>query len=138
MSRTTLHVVRTLRALGVASGCFLSSFALHILGGATGQDWLFAIAVALIFLTAAGFPAIALVAAGARTVGDAPRAFALACAAGLALTTSALWAANGRAIAWWTLPAAAALVALATTAALTGLRWRRHVPGGVGRARAAR
>ena len=47
-----------------AFGLFAAAFALHIVGGASGQRWLFAIAVALIYLTATGFAAISLAIAG--------------------------------------------------------------------------
>ncbi len=57
-------MTRSIFGLISAFALFAASFALHIVGGATDQGWLFAIAVGLIFLTATGFPAIALVLSG--------------------------------------------------------------------------
>ena len=109
---TTQQAVGVVRGLGVALGVFLASFALHIVGGATDQAWLFAIAVALIFVTATGFPVIAMWASGlgelqsvaARIVGG------VGAAAGFGFTVAALWAANGRAFAWWEFPLGSVLV----------------------------
>ena len=102
------------RGLAVALGLFLASFALHIVGGATGQGWLFAIAVALIFVTATGFPVIALWASG---LGEMQSAAARAtggtgAAAGFVFTVAALWAADGRSFAWWEFPLGSVLVLL--------------------------
>ncbi|MEO6398462.1 MAG: hypothetical protein ABIP13_08340, partial [Tepidiformaceae bacterium] len=115
--------MRIVRGLIVALGLFLASFALHIVGGATDQRWLFAIAVGLIYLTATGFGANALIAsglawaerAGVRTV------LGIGSCAGVVFTIGALWAANGRAFAWWQLLLAPGLV-LVTSATLLGLR----------------
>ena len=52
-------MMRSAVSLVVTFGLFAASFALHIVGGACDQGWLVAIAVALIYLAAAGFPAIA-------------------------------------------------------------------------------
>ena len=109
---TTHQLLSVVRGLGVALGLFLASFALHIVGGATDQSWLFAIAVALIFVTATGFPVIAMWASGlgelqslpARVVGG------VGAAAGFGFTVAALWAANGRAFAWWEFPLGSVLV----------------------------
>ena len=109
-----------MRGLGVALGLFLASFAPHIVGGATDQSWLFAIAVALIFVTATGFPVIAMWASGlgelqslaARIVGG------VGAAAGFGFTVAALWAANGRAFAWWEFPLGSVLVLLGSGALL--------------------
>ncbi|HKS91166.1 MAG TPA: hypothetical protein VJQ83_04500 [Tepidiformaceae bacterium] len=106
--------MNAVRGIGIAFTIFVVSFALHIVGGATGQGWLFGIAVALIFLTATGFPVIALWMGELRTVRSGQgRATAIAGGLiGIGLTASALWAANGRSVAWWELPAAIAMVAV--------------------------
>jgi hypothetical protein len=98
------------RGLVLAFGLFALSFALHIVGGATDQGWLFAIAVCLIFITAVGFPVIAS-ALSSGTKGARRMTFIAGFPIGIVLTTSALWAANGRSVAWWELPAGALLVA---------------------------
>jgi len=107
-----------IRGLTIAFGVFAASFALHVVAGATGQGWLFAIAVALIFASAAGFPVIAawFAGRGSRTV------LAAGSIAGAVLTGSALWAANGRAFAWWEPPLACALVILGSGAMLAAAR----------------
>lgn len=99
------------RGLGIAFGIFALSFALHIVGGASDQEWLFALAVALIYFSATGLPVIAAVAAGrsAAPFGGA----ALLVPAGLlgvVFTGGALWAVNGRTAAWWQPPVAVLLV----------------------------
>jgi hypothetical protein len=92
----------------LALGFFAASFGLHIVGGATGQGWLFAIAVALIYVSATGFAGIAAWLSGrSRATGDLVL-FGWGIA-GVAFTTGALWAANGRAFAWWEVPAAIVL-----------------------------
>lgn len=111
------------RGLGIAFAFFAGSFALHIVGGATDQRWLFAIAVGLIYVTATGFPAITLVASGI-TLNERPRmklALGIGAVAGIGLTIAALWAANGRAFAWWEFVLAPALV-LFTSLVLLALR----------------
>jgi hypothetical protein len=109
MSGYPRDVVAALRGNLLAFALFAAFFALHIVGGATDQGWLFAIAVVLIALTAAGFPALALMVSGAA--GPQSRALTLAfgAVAGFALTAATLWAANDRAWAWWHFPAAAAI-----------------------------
>lgn len=99
-------MLRSLSAVAIALGLFLAAFALHIVGGATDQGWLFALAVALIFLTAAGFPTIAAVIARRRdllTIG-------VGSLLGVTLTGSALWAANDRSMAPWIAFAAPSIV----------------------------
>ena len=127
---STLGVVRYLRGFGIAFGVFAASFALHIVGGATNQDWLFGTAVALIYLSATGFPVIAWLAAGA--LANDRVLFSLGMVAGFGLTLSALWAANDRAFAGWQFPLGVALV-LTTSALLYGvlMLWRnwRSVSG---------
>jgi len=113
--------MRYLRGHLVATGLFVGFFALHVVGGATGQGWLFALAVAGIFVSATGFGAIA---ARAADVPATSRAGVIMVAtgslAGVVLTSSALWAANGRAWAAWEAPAAVALVLLGTAAVEAG------------------
>lgn len=123
-----------LRGLGVAFGLFAASFALHIVAGASGQRWLFALAVALIYALAAGFPAVA-----AWLAGRANAAVLIpGSVAGAVFTTGALWATNGRAFAWWEVPLAAALVIAAAAAAWAASparrtpRWPRTLPGNPG------
>lgn len=116
-------MIRSAVSLVVTFGLFAVSFALHIVGGASDQGWLFAIAVALIYVTAAGFPAIA-----SRIAGQADVVTLVGGAViGVALTSGALWAANGRAWAWWTVPLAVVLTA-ATSAVLWRVQWRRRRP----------
>lgn len=121
--------MRAARGLGFAFVFFAASFALHIVGGATDQGWLFAIAVALIYVAATGFPAIALAAAGlTRSAGwQARLTLGVGTAAGLVFTLGALWAANGRAFAWQQFPLAP-LLALVSSFAI--LRLRRLLPFG--------
>ncbi|MBK6662061.1 MAG: hypothetical protein IPG47_04675 [Thermoflexaceae bacterium] len=98
----------------IAFVLFAASFALHIVAGAMDQGWLFAIAVVLIYISATGFPAIA---AWTSRVSSA-RARWLAVIVGvpfaLLFTGGALWAANGRAMAWWVPPAAIVLISVGT------------------------
>ncbi len=118
--------MQTVRGLGIAFALFAASFALHIVGGATGQGWLFAIAVAFIYITATGFPAIAIIIAGFPDLDHPGARFtgAVGAAAGYVFTVGALWAANGRAFAWWEFPAAFLLVMLSTAIILVGWRLR--------------
>lgn len=104
--------MKAVRGIGIALALFLASFALHIVGGATGQGWLFAIAVGLIFVFATAFPVVAVVAGGFQNLDSAQARLtgAVGAAAGYGFTVAALWAANGRAFAWWEYPLAAALV----------------------------
>ncbi len=97
---------------------------LHIVGGASGQGWLFAMAVALIYLSATGFPVLALVLGGFREVTSAEARITagIGAAAGYVFTTGAVWATNGRAFAWWEFPLACALVLAVSTAMLAA--WR--------------
>ncbi|MCC7366582.1 MAG: hypothetical protein IT303_19650 [Dehalococcoidia bacterium] len=100
-----------IRGLTLAFGLFAGSFALHIVGGATDQGWLFAIAVAIIFVSATGFPALAVFFAGPRLSPAATRpVLAIGALAGLVFTAGALWAANERAFAAWHIVAVPALV----------------------------
>ena len=121
--------MRFIRGFGIAFGVFAASFALHIVGGATNQGWLFGTAVALIFVSATGFPIIAWLAAGARP--NDRVLVATGMAAGFGLTLSALWAANDRSFAGWQFPLGVALV-LTTSALLYGMvmMWRNWRSGG--------
>lgn len=114
--------MRITRGLAIALALFVGSFALHIIGGATDQRWLFAIAVGLIYLTATGFPAIALVSSGLKRDGHGGNlVLGLGALAGVGFTIGALWAANGRGFAWWVFVLAPVLV-LFTSASLLALR----------------
>jgi len=114
--------MRITRGLAAALALFVGSFALHIVGGATDQRWLFAIAVGLIYLTATGFPAIALVSSGLRRNSQGGKlVLGIGAIAGVGFTVGALWAANGREFAWWVFVLAPALV-LFTSASLLALR----------------
>lgn len=105
----------------LAFGIFAASFALHIVGGATGHGWLFAIAVALIFVSATAFPVIAVLLGGFRdlTAPGARLTGAIGAIAGYIFTTGALWATNGRTFAWWEFPLAAVLVVASSAVVLT-------------------
>lgn len=119
------NVLRVARGLLGAFALFAASFALHIVGGALDLGWLFAVAVALIFVFATAFPAVAWLLAGGPGGPAQGILFGVGATAGLALTASALWAANDRSLAWWQLPLAAALVAAATALLLGAIaRWR--------------
>lgn len=107
--------MRMVLGLAGAAAFFAVSFALHIVGGSTGQGWLFAIAVALIYVSASGFGVFAWMLAGSRS-GDR-LTLGIGALAGVVLTTSALWAANGRSFAWWE-PPLAAVITLASSAVL--------------------
>lgn len=112
--------VAAVRGNVIAFVLFATAFALHIVGGATDQEWLFALAVALIAVCAAGFPVIAVAFSGASSGPVRALTAAIGGAAGAALTASALWAAEGRAWAWWHIPAALAVAMAATAIALRG------------------
>ncbi len=110
-----------LRGTALALGLFGVSFALHIVGGATGQGWLFAIAVVLIFVSATGFAGIAAWPSG-RSAATGDLVLVVWGIAGVAFTGGALWAANGRAFAWWEVPAAIALETLVSGVVLLAHR----------------
>lgn len=109
--------MNTVRGTLVGVALFGGSFALHIVAGATDQGWLFAIAVALIYVTAAGFAGIAVLAAGPSWRGG-DIVLAGWGVLGVTFTWGALWAANGQAFAWWEGPAALALEVLGSGAIL--------------------
>jgi uncharacterized membrane protein YeaQ/YmgE (transglycosylase-associated protein family) len=108
-------MVAALRGNVLAFGLFAAFFALHIVGGATDQGWLFAIAVALIAATAVGFPWLAAKFGRAAAASDRKLTVALGAVIGAALTAGVFWAANDRSWAIWHVPAAAA-IALAVAA----------------------
>ncbi|MGE0599511.1 MAG: hypothetical protein AB7J35_06290 [Dehalococcoidia bacterium] len=118
-------MTRSVFGLVAAFVLFAASFALHIVGGATDQGWLFAIAVGLIFLTATGFPAIALLLSGELfdSISAARTTLILGFLIGSGLTLGALWAANDRSFAAWEFPVAPALV-IVVSAVLMALRNR--------------
>lgn len=115
--------MRAVRGIVLASGLFLASFALHIVGGATDQAWLFAIAVVLIYVTATAFPVLALALGGLRAdrSGEAALAAGLGAALGYGCTLGALWATNGRSFAWWEYPLATFLVLVGSAVVYAGL-----------------
>lgn len=94
---------RVARELLLTFACFAAAFALHIVAGATDQDWLFAIAVGLIFLIATGYSGFALWFAGLAYAGNRAATVTdlLGGIAGSSLTIGALWAANDRAFEVW-------------------------------------
>ena len=126
--------MQTARGLGIAFAFFSGSFALHVVGGASDQRWLFAIAVGLIYLTATGFPAIAVVASGlARSQRSQMKlVLALASIAGVGLTIGALWAANGRAFAWWQFVLGPVLVLVSSVTLLAVRRFAERPAKAVG------
>ncbi len=113
----------TARGLVGAFGCFLAAFILHIVGSATGQRWLFALAVALIFVTATAFPVVALVFAGRQSPRGRARTVSLGLVTGTVLTASALWAPNDRSITWWVVPVAVVMVAGVSGTLTMARRW---------------
>ena len=116
--------MRAVRGLAIALALFVAAFALYIVGGASDQGWLFAIAVGLIYVTATGFPAIALIASGLtlRDESELKVLLGIGAVAGLIFTIGALWAANGRAFAWWQFVLGPALVVITSVVLLA---WRR-------------
>ena len=99
---------RVAKGLILTFACFAAAFVLHIVAGATDQDWLFAIAVGLIFLIATGYSGFALWFAGLAYGGNRQASITdlLGGIAGSALTIGALWAANDRAFEVWHFAAA--------------------------------
>lgn len=115
-----------LRGNLIAFGLFAAAFALHIVGGATEQGWLFAVAVALIAVFAVAFPLVALAAGRPPTRMQRLATLAAGTVIGVVLSASALWAANDRSTAWWHAPVAAATVVAVLA---IGLRLRRRRTG---------
>ena len=126
--------MQSARGLGIAFAFFAGSFALHIVGGASNQRWLFAVAVGLVYLTATGFPAIAVVASGlARSQRlQMKMVLGLGAIAGVGFTIGALWAANGRAFAWWQFVLGPGLVLVSSVTLLAVRRFAERPAKAVG------
>ena len=110
-------MIQAIKGLVLTFGAFAFAFALHIVGGATDQGWLFAIAVGLIYIIATGFPAIALWVSGLTYKGSEAAKFTYTAGviAGTGLTLGALWATNERSFAAWHFPASIVLVAVVSS-----------------------
>ncbi|MEO8541822.1 MAG: hypothetical protein ABI577_18935 [bacterium] len=108
---------QAVKGLGLTFGAFAFAFALHIVGGATDQGWLFAIAVGLIFAIATGFPAIALWISGLTYKASEPAKFTYTAGViiGTGLTLGALWASHDRSFAAWHFPLSIVLVAVVSS-----------------------
>lgn len=102
----------------IAFGLFAAAFALHIVGGATDQGWLFATAVALIGVFAVAFPLVAVAAGRPASRTERLTTLMMGTVLGIVLSTSALWAANGRSMAWWQAPVAIVTVLVVLIAGL--------------------
>jgi len=113
-------ILQAIRGIAVMLGLFAAAFALHIVGGATDQAWLFAIAVTLIFVIATGFPAFALWAGGLAYQANevAKSTFSFGVIIGTGLTLGALWATNDREFAGWHFPVSLILVAIVSAIVL--------------------
>lgn len=111
-------------ASAAAVALFAAAFALHVIAGAAELEWLFAMAVVLIYLFASSLPTISWLLGGCQ-----PRPYswwALHVALALVFSGGALWAAAGRTLAWWVPLGAAALVVVGTASTYTVLSgWRR-------------
>jgi len=119
---------RATKGLVLTFLCFAGAFALHIVGGATDQGWLFAIAVGLIVLIATGYSGFALWFAGLAYAGNRAASVTdlLGGIAGSALTIGALWAANDRAFEIWhfaVAPLAEAAVSAVVVFVVVRLGW---------------
>lgn len=110
-------MIQAIKGLFLTFGAFAFAFALHIVGGATDQGWLFAIAVGLIYVIATGFPAIALWVSGLAYKGSEPARFTYIAGViiGTGLTLGALWATNDRSFAAWHFPLSIVLVAVVSS-----------------------
>ena len=111
---------QAVKGLVITFAAFAFAFALHIVGGATDQGWLFAIAVVLIYVLATGFPAIALWVAGLSYKGSEAAKFTYTTGViiGTGLTLGALWATNDRSFAAWHFPASIIFVAIVSAVVL--------------------
>lgn len=107
-------MLQAAKGIGLTLGAFALAFALHIVGGATDQRWLFAIAVGLIYTIATGFPAIALWVSGQVYKGTEAAKFTYTAGViiGTGLTLGALWATNDREFTAWHFPVSLILVAV--------------------------
>jgi uncharacterized protein YqgC (DUF456 family) len=112
--------------LGLTGVAFAAAFGLHVMAGALDWAWLFGIAVALIFLLATGFPAIALWVGGQkfREGREARVTYTVGTVVGMLLTLGALWAANDRSFGTWTFLLTPILVAVVSGLLLTVRAWR--------------
>lgn len=126
-----------IRGFVVTLGFFAAAFALHIVGGATDQGWLFITAVALIFTLATGFPAFMHAFAGRRARSRNGRSlWIVGGVTGVVLTSSALWAGDDRSFALWQPPVAIVCVAVVSSALWVVIRQKlgtttpRVNPGG--------
>lgn len=113
-------MIQAVKGLVLTFAAFAVAFALHIVGGATDQGWLFAIAVVLIYAIAMGFPAIALWVSGLTYRGSEPAKFTYTAGViiGTGLTLGALWATNDRSFAAWHFAASIVLVAIVSAVVL--------------------
>ncbi len=113
-------MLQAFKGLVLAFAAFAFAFALHVVGGATDQAWLFAIAVGLIYIFATGFPAIALWISGLAYRGSEAAKFTYTAGViiGTGLTLGALWATNDRSFAAWHFPASIVLVAVVSAVIL--------------------
>jgi len=109
--------MRALRGLFLAFGLFAAAFALHVIAGATDQGWLFTIAVMFIYFFVTGFPFVATVLAGTPLT-ETDRRILLGAGSllGIVFTSGAYWAAAGREMEWWVIPAAVPSVLVVSTA----------------------
>lgn len=105
---------------------FAGAFALHVVAGALDWAWLFGIAVALIYLFATGFPALALWAGGLRygEGGEARMTYRVGTVVGMLLTLGTLWATNDRSFGFWVFLLTPILVAVVSALLLTLRAWR--------------
>ena len=96
-------MVPAVRGLALTFLAFAAAFVLHIIGGATNQDWLFALAVVLIVVIATGFSGWALWFAGLADSGSRAAMLTdlLGGIAGSVLTVGVVWAANDRTFEAW-------------------------------------
>lgn len=113
------------RGIGLALALFAAAFALHIVGGALDWGWLFAFAVALIFLVATGFSAFALYFGGLKYPGTelARRTYVVSTVIAMGLTLGTLWAANDRSFGPVTFVLTPILVAVVSSLLLVLKAW---------------
>jgi hypothetical protein len=97
---------------------FAGGFALHVAGGAGDLGWVFWMGVVVVAASAVAFPALAALIADRFD----RELVAPATLIGVVLTGGVLWAANDRAFAWWTAPAALGLVGAVNALALPAAR----------------
>ncbi len=107
-------MIQAAKGIGITLAAFALAFGLHIIGAATNQGWLFAVAVGLIFAISTGFPAIALWVSGLAYKGSEAAQFTyrFGVIIGTGLTLGALWATNDRAFTAWHFPVSILSVAV--------------------------